>query len=132
MGSVKVQLRMPPRSAFNKFERETRARLEAAALNATHVAANQAKSLIRREMAAAALGASEMLSTVAAIWRSIVPPVGRPRASLHRVGCIFEANQTAPAAPLRPTPPAPTLRHAAAAICGFPVMISPLAPAAPG
>ncbi|SKB85116.1 hypothetical protein SAMN06295937_102334 [Sphingopyxis flava] len=56
MGRVKVQLRMPPRSAFDKFERETRARLEAAALNATHVAASQAKSLIRREMAAAALG----------------------------------------------------------------------------
>lgn len=56
MSRPRVEIRMPPRSAFEKFERETRARLEAAALNATHIAAGRAKNLIRREMTAAGLG----------------------------------------------------------------------------
>lgn len=54
--SIKVQLRMPPRSAFDNFERRTRARLEAASLNATYIAAERAKTMIRREMASAGLG----------------------------------------------------------------------------
>lgn len=56
MSRPRVEIRMPPRSAFDKFERETEARIEAAALNATHIAAGRAKTLIRREMSAAALG----------------------------------------------------------------------------
>ena len=56
MSRPRVELRMPPRSWFDNFERESRARLEAAALNATHIAAGRAKSMIRREMSAAALG----------------------------------------------------------------------------
>lgn len=56
MGRPRVELRMPPQSAFDNFERRTRARLEAAALNATHIAATRAKTLIRNEMAAADLG----------------------------------------------------------------------------
>lgn len=47
---------MPPRSAFDNFERKSRARLEAAALNATHIAATRAKTMIRSEMASAGLG----------------------------------------------------------------------------
>ena len=50
MSRPRVEIRMPPRSAFDKFERETEARIEAAALNATHMAAGRAKTLIRREM----------------------------------------------------------------------------------
>lgn len=56
MSRPKVELRMPPKSAFDAFERETRARLQAAALNATHIAAGRAKSMIRREMVSAQLG----------------------------------------------------------------------------
>lgn len=56
MSRPKVELRMPPRSAFDAFERQTRARLEAAALNATAIAAGRAKSMIRREMVSAGLG----------------------------------------------------------------------------
>lgn len=56
MSKPRVEIRMPPLTAFNNFERETRARLEAAALNATHIAAVRAKTLIRREMTAAGLG----------------------------------------------------------------------------
>ncbi len=54
--SFKVQVRMPPQSAFDNFERQSRARLEAAALNATHIAGERAKAMIRREMASAGLG----------------------------------------------------------------------------
>ena len=56
MSRPTVELRMPPRSAFDAFERETRARLQVAALNATHIAAGRAKSMIRREMISAGLG----------------------------------------------------------------------------
>lgn len=56
MGRPRVELRMPPRATFDNFERRVRERLEAAALNATHIAAGRAKSMIRREMSAAALG----------------------------------------------------------------------------
>lgn len=38
MSGVKVGIRMPPRSAFDDFERDSVSRLQAAALNATHVA----------------------------------------------------------------------------------------------
>ena len=54
--SFRVQLKMPPRSAFDNFERQTRARLEAAALNATHIAAGRAYKMIRAEMTSASLG----------------------------------------------------------------------------
>lgn len=54
--SFKVQVRMPPLSAFDNFERQSRARLEVAALNATQVAAARAKAMIRREMSSAGLG----------------------------------------------------------------------------
>lgn len=47
---------MPPVSAFDNFERQSRARLEAAALNASHIAAARAKTMIRREMVSAGLG----------------------------------------------------------------------------
>ncbi len=47
---------MPPRSAFDQFRRDSEARMQAAALNATATAARNAKGVIRREMAAAKLG----------------------------------------------------------------------------
>lgn len=56
MSRPRVEIRMPPRSAFDNFERETRERIRAAALNATHIAAGRAKTMIRREMVAAGLG----------------------------------------------------------------------------
>lgn len=56
MSRIKVELRMPPRSAFDNFERETRARLQAASLNATQIAAGRAKSKIQTDMRGAGLG----------------------------------------------------------------------------
>lgn len=56
MSKPRVEIRMPPLSAFNNFERETKERIQAAALNATHIAAARAKTMIRREMVAAGLG----------------------------------------------------------------------------
>lgn len=56
MSKPRVEIRMPPLSAFNNFERETKERMQAAALNATHIAAARAKTMIRREMVAADLG----------------------------------------------------------------------------
>lgn len=53
---MKVELRMPPLTAFNSFERQSRARLEAAALNASHIAAGRAKAAVRSEMVSAGLG----------------------------------------------------------------------------
>lgn len=43
MSRVKVGLTMPPRSAFDDFERETKARLKTASLNATQIAAGREK-----------------------------------------------------------------------------------------
>jgi hypothetical protein len=54
--SVKVDIRMPPQSAFDNFERQSRGRMEAAALNASHIAAARAKTAIRREMLSSGLG----------------------------------------------------------------------------
>lgn len=56
MSGVKVRLQMPPRSAFDAFERDTVSRLQAAALNATHVAAGRAKAKVQSDMRGAALG----------------------------------------------------------------------------
>lgn len=56
MSRIKVELRMPPRSAFDNFERETKARLQAASLNATQIAAGRAKSKIQTDMRGAGLG----------------------------------------------------------------------------
>ncbi len=56
MSRPRVDIRMPPRSAFDNFERETKERIKAAALNATHIAAGRAKRMIRDEMVAADLG----------------------------------------------------------------------------
>lgn len=56
MSRVKVEIRMPPRSAFDKFERETVSRLQAAALNAAHIAASRARAKIQTEMRSAGLG----------------------------------------------------------------------------
>lgn len=56
MTRIKVELRMPPRSAFDNFERETKARLQAASLNATQIAAGRAKSKIQTGMRRAGLG----------------------------------------------------------------------------
>ncbi len=56
MSRIKVELRMPPRSAFENFERETKARLQAASLNATQIAAGRAKSKIQADMRGAGLG----------------------------------------------------------------------------
>lgn len=56
MSRFKIELRMPPRSAFDNFERETRARLQAASLNATQIAASRAKSKIQADMRGAGLG----------------------------------------------------------------------------
>jgi hypothetical protein len=56
MSRPRVEIRMPPRSAFDNFERETKERMKAAALNATHIAAGRAKRMIRDEMTAAGLG----------------------------------------------------------------------------
>ena len=56
MSGVKVGIRMPPRSAFDDFERDTVSRLQAAALNATHIAAGRAKAKVQADMRGAALG----------------------------------------------------------------------------
>ena len=56
MSRVKVQIRMPPRSAFDDFERVTVSRLQSAALNATHIAAGRAKAKVQADMRGAGLG----------------------------------------------------------------------------
>src|SRR3546814_11124938 len=47
---------LSPRSAFDNFERETKARLQAASLNATQIAAGRAKAKIQTDMRGAGLG----------------------------------------------------------------------------
>lgn len=56
MSGVKVGLTMPPRSAFDDFERETKARLKTASLNATQIAAGRAKAKVQGSMRSAGLG----------------------------------------------------------------------------
>lgn len=53
---MKAALTMPPRSAFDGFRKDTEARLQAAALNATFSAAQTAKGKLRAAMAGAGLG----------------------------------------------------------------------------
>ncbi|MBW8296201.1 MAG: hypothetical protein K0M74_10445, partial [Sphingopyxis sp.] len=56
MSGVNVGIRMPPRSAFDDFERETKARLKTASLNATQIAAGRAKAKVQGGMRSAGLG----------------------------------------------------------------------------
>lgn len=56
MSGVKVGIRMPPLSAFDDFERVTVSRLQAAALNATHIAGGRAKAKVQADMRGAGLG----------------------------------------------------------------------------
>ncbi|MBL9070410.1 MAG: hypothetical protein JNM03_10515 [Sphingopyxis sp.] len=56
MTRVKAGITMPPRSAFTAFQRDTESRLQAAALNATLIAAQRAKAKVRTSMSGAGLG----------------------------------------------------------------------------
>ena len=56
MTRVRSAVFMPPRSAFEQFERNSMQRMQAAALNATATAARNAKTKLRGEMAGAQLG----------------------------------------------------------------------------
>lgn len=56
MSRVKVEMKMPPLSAFNDFERKSLDRMKAAALNATSIAASRANAKLRADMVSANLG----------------------------------------------------------------------------